>query len=306
VAARVALLDRHGDELEVTRTDTQGRYELPDHPEAAAVCAAAADLAPASEPDGDIVLGAGHEVRGRLTTGAKGPLEIYGDVPGARGDGRLPLRARWTIGDDGSFRGRLPEGARAWALVDGLPVRVRDGDIDAPERVVAEGRVVGPDGKPAANARLFFRPLLDDDFAAPLPGLRVDAGEDGRFEANGFAAARYVVEVDAAGLARTIVSGVNPADGDIEIRLAAGFDLRGFVVDSRGLPVDDARVLALGLPEDTSRPLARARTDAHGGFLLLGLAGDRARVRVTAEGYWPTTLEDVRPEARLRVVLQAR
>jgi hypothetical protein len=52
--------------------------------------------------------------------------------------------------------------------------------------------------------------------------------------------------------------------------------------------------------------MARAHTDAKGGFLLRGLAGDHARVRVTAEGYWPTTLEDVAPEARLRVVLQAR
>lgn len=305
VAARVALLDEHGDELEATRTDAQGRYELPDDPAAVAVCACASELAPASEPDGDIVLAAGREVRGHLTSGGKGPLEIYGDVPGARGDRRLPLRATWTLGDDGSFLGRLPDGARAWALVDGLPVRIREGEIQPPARVDAKGRVVGPDGAPADGARLLFRPLLDDDFPAPLPGLRVDAA-DGKFNASGFAAARYAVEVDAPGLARTIVYGVNPADGEIEIQLERGFDLRGFVVDSRGLPVDGARVLALGLPENADHPLARSHTDARGGFLLRGLGGDHARVRVTADGYWPTTLEQVGPDARLRVVLQAR
>jgi hypothetical protein len=70
------------------------------------------------------------------------------------------------------------------------------------------------------------------------------------------------------------------------------------------MPVGGARVKAVGLPEEGERPVLDATADQIGRFRVAGLGGTRARVRVTAPGYHPTTL-DIQPSATpLRVVLQ--
>ena len=253
--ARVLLVDEAGEPLAETRTDPEGRYTLPQEDDAAAVVVLPEGGAPAVAPRGDIVLGKGERLEGRLPGGAGArSLEVYAVAP-SDGDTTLPLRLTWPVKEDGSFSGLLPAGARAWGLFEGLPVRLDGGAVSLPERVRASGRVTLPDGRPAAGATLFFRPLLNGGFQAPVPGLRVHAGDDGRFEAAGFARVRYSLEVRAEGCAARRIDEVAPADGPIEVVVRPGFRVEGIVMDARGLPVARARVRALGLPDpETEMP----------------------------------------------------
>jgi hypothetical protein len=227
-----------------------------------------------------------------------------GLVPSPGSDEMLPFRATWKVEKDGGFRGRLPAGAEAFGTFRGLPVRIASGEVLLPAPGQARGTVRRADGSPAARAVLLFRPLLDADFPTPLPGLRVEADARGEFAATGFAAMRYSVEAYAPGCARQVMADVAVGKEPIEVVLAPGFSVGGFVVDAAGLPVPGARVSAVGLPEDGSRPVITATADEQGRFELTGLGGTHARLRVTAEGHHATTLDRLPPTTALRVVLQ--
>ncbi len=300
--ARVALLGEDRRELAACETDAQGRYDLPDL--LGSLCAVAEGFAPAVTASGDLVLREGTRIQGKLLGGGAGALSVYGLVASAGADEMLPFRAEWRVDEDGGFRGRLPSGAEAFGMYRGLPVRISAGDVVLPAPAKVAGVVRREDGSPAARAALLFRPLLDADFATPLPGLRVNADERGEFAATGFAAGRYSVEAYAPGCATRIVPEVVVGGGPIEIVLSPGFSIGGFVVDAAGLPVPGARVRALGLPEESDRPVLSGVADAQGRFHLAGLGGTHARLRVTAEGYHATTLDRLHPSSSLRVVLQ--
>ncbi|MHC4491167.1 MAG: carboxypeptidase-like regulatory domain-containing protein [Planctomycetota bacterium] len=135
----------------------------------------------------------------------------------------------------------------------------------------------------------------------------MEADAQGEFSAGGFARVRYAVEVRAVGCATRIVPEVIPGADPIVITLEKGYAVHGFVLDTAGLPVMTARVQAVGLPEESgAHPIASESVDAKGRFHLAGLAGRYARVRISAPGYHATTLDRIRPDTRLRVVLQRR
>ena len=303
----VQLLDEHGNELASTKTDEAGRYVLPDLPDAVAVCALAPGLPATSVSSGDVVVEEGVWVQGALGGASGGELVVYGLQPSPRADGVLPLRVRWPVSPRGGFRGQLSDGTQAWALYDGLPLRVENGDIRLPGRATATGRVMRNDGLPALQAQLVFRPQLDGDFAAPLPGVKVSADEKGAFSAEGFARVRYSVVARARGCATRVVPDVVPGGEPIEIVLEPGYALHGIVRDTNGLPIIGARVQAAGFPhDDAAHPIARVHTDERGRFELNGLAGEHARMRITAPGFHATTLEQVKPGSNSRVVLQRK
>jgi len=302
VPAHVSLLGEDGSELASTDTDAQGIYDLPDL--VGSVCAAAEGFAPTVAERGDIVLREGRLVEGNLIGGGAGDLSVYGLVACPGADEVLPFRTQWRVAEDGGFRGRLPTGAEAFGMFRGLPVRIVPGKIALPAPARATGVVRREDGSAAARAVLLFRPLLDADFATPLPGLRVEADAKGEFAATGFAAVRYSVEAYAPGCAKRVVPEVTVGGGPIEIVLSPGFSIAGFIVDTRGLPVPGARVGAVGLPEESGRPVLSVITDEQGRFEIAGLGGTHARIRVTATGYHPTTLDRLAPSASLRVALQ--
>jgi len=306
-AARVRLLDADGAEIESTRTDDQGRYELPDDPEGASICVEPLRGAPAVALRGDVAVPAGVEHAGHLLGAGEGELRIFGWVTAQDDDLTLLFRADWKVDAEGGFRGHLPDGARAWGIFDGLPLRIVKGDIELPGRVRAKGVVQHLDGSPAPDAVLLFRPLLDDDVSTPLPGLRIEADKLGRFDATGFADERYSVEVRAPGCAARIIEDVRVGKEPLTVKLEPGYAAGGFVVDGQGLPVPHAEVRAACFPEaQGERPLAFATADAKGRFFFDGLGGEYCRIQVRAGGYHPTTL-DTQPEAReLRVTLQKR
>lgn len=305
--AEVRLLDARGEVLETARADESGRYALPDLPEAVAVCARGDEGPPVSVARGDVDLEEGALVEGRLTGAGEGTLEVYGRVTDRRDDGVLPLRAAWTVAEDGTFSGRLPAGAEAWGVVDGVPVRVAPGAQALPERAHVVGTVSREDGSPAARAVLLFRPLLDGDFPAPVPPIRVAADEQGHFEATRTPALRYAVEASAPGCATEVFPDVRAGPEPLTFELAPGFDLQGTVLDTNGLPIPGATVRAAGFPNGSGEhPVAAARADARGRFWVRGLPGTRARVRIEAPHFYATSLEQVRPAATLRVILQRR
>lgn len=300
--ARVVLVGEDGSEVASAETDAEGRYDLPDLK--GSLCATKVGFAPAVAEEGDLVLREGRLVEGRLIGGGAGDLLVAGLVPSPGGDEMLPFRAKWKVEKDGGFRGRLPEGAQAFGTFRGLPVRIAAGDVRLPAEAQAVGDVRRADGAEVPRAVLLFRPQLDADFATPLPGLRVETDANGGFAVKGFAAVRYSVEAYAPGCARSVLPDVAVGAGAIEIVLAPGFAIDGFVVDAAGLPVSGARVSAVGLPEDAGRPVIRATADEEGRFTLSGLGGTSARLRVTADGHHATTLDRIPPTNRLRVVLQ--
>jgi len=303
----VRLLDASGEILAEVSTDADGRFELPDHPRAVAVCAYAEQGAPAAAREGDLLLEPGVRLQGKLVGAGAGVLRVVVLLTSPGRDDPLPGVVDWKTGPDGSFEGELPRGARAYALFEGLPVRLGPGEITLPRRAEARGRVLGPGGSPAGCASLLFRPLLGEDFPVPLPGLRVVAGADGAFAATGLCDTDYAVEARAPGCAATLIHRLVPADGPIEVLLEAGFSLAGRVVDPSGLPLAGAELVAWGLPDDAGRFLAAtARSGIDGLFSLDGLGGRRARLRVLASGFHPMTLDGLSATGNLRLLLQRR
>jgi hypothetical protein len=306
--ATVRLMGRDGELLASVETDENGRYEIEHHRNASSICVEAAGSAPAVAAGGDVDLSEGEPHSGRIVGAGNGELELYGLMLAPDDDGMLPFRCRWPVAEDGAFAGRLPKGVKAWGLYDGLPVPLVKGEVALPERTTASGRVRRQDGSPAAHAVLLFRPLLDADFPVPLPGRKFTADEVGAFDAvEGFAKARYAVEVRAAGCATRVLPDVRPGEGAIEITLEPGYSVGGFVVDTGGLPLTDARIVAMSLPDaGGERPVMRGGTDARGSFRIEGLGGKLARLQVSADGYHPTTIDGVRDLQDLRVVLQPK
>ena len=305
--ALVLLVNADGEELDRTRTDERGQFEFPEHEEAVA-CIAESRLGElASSRTKTLVIEAGERIEGRLIGARPGFLEVYGLVPARDEDALLPIHARWRIDEQGRYEGSLPRGARAWGLCDGLPV-VLDGEERAlPERIDASGRVTRAGGGAPEEAELSFRADLDLAWDVRLPRRVVSVEGDGSFKAPGLARTRYRVEARAKGCATRVFQDVVPGPDPLRFELEPGFELAGSVVDTRGVPLADARVHAEGLPDPLhSRPGAWELTDARGGFRLRGLGGDHARLRITATGFFATTLERVAATDSLRVVLQAR
>ena len=303
----VRLMDADGEELARVQTGPDGRYELAEKPGARSICIEAPHSAPAVAEDGDIDLDGGEEIAGRLLGAGAGTLEVFGRAPQPDDDAMLPFRCVWKVASDGSFSGRLPKGVRAWGRYAGLPLELKPGALALPKPVTATGIVRRADGTGAARAELLFGPLLGADFPVPLPPVRVIANEAGRFTVPGFAQGRYAVEVRANGCATRIVSDVKPGAEPLEFKLAPGFSLAGRIVDAGGLPVPSAEVRAVSLPDESGEfPVARARADIAGVFVLKGMGGEYARIQVTAAGHHPTTLDGVRPGAGLKIILQKR
>lgn len=307
VEATVRLVSGDGEELASVSTGPGGRYELPNDHRAASLCAEPNEGSPAAAVSGDLVIESGKEHVGRLLDAGDGKLEVFAAVSTDGEDRLLLVRATWRVAADGTFRGRLPEGARAWALFGERPFLLEEGDVMLPELVALRGIVVRPDGSAVRGARLVFGALLGEDFPPPLPAREVTTGRDGTFQAKDFAAMRYTVRISGPGCADRVVHDVTVANESLRFVLRVGFSVRGSVVDGSGLPVPDARILAIGLPDDEGkRPVLQTITDDDGRFHLEGLGGDWARLRVTAKDHHSATLEKVVPDQRVRVALQRR
>jgi RNA polymerase sigma factor (sigma-70 family) len=162
-----------------------------------------------------------------------------------------------------------------------IPASPAVGAMDANGFTVA-GRVVDPDDKPVADAKLF---VCDNHGRSPAPQPTTDA--DGRF--------RFSLPADFSGLRALLITSegfgsdwenIRPNESaDLTLRLPADVPIRGKVVDLEGKPVADASVQVVELSTSESGNLDE---------FLRRWAADREKSVVgatfrllTAKSVWP-------------------
>jgi RNA polymerase sigma factor (sigma-70 family) len=216
----------------------------------------------------------------------------------------------------------VPEGTTELCLVsqrDGFADTLLDWRPDRGETIPGEytlrlaravsigGRVVDPDGNPAAGAQVSFGNEADpatqtrpqsDDFGWPF-WIPATTDAQGRWQIDriGKQALRSVIggarHPDYVGSA-SIAASRDPKvteqllAGTFVFTLGSAVTVRGVVVDSQGQPVPDAEVLVGHRGESGSR---EATNRADGTFVIVGCAPGQNVVTAQAKGYAPTTLQ---------------
>ncbi|MCI0585642.1 MAG: carboxypeptidase regulatory-like domain-containing protein [Planctomycetes bacterium] len=156
------------------------------------------------------------------------------------------------------------------------------------------GRVLGPDGGPAAGARLLARRSTEEQrsgfpFEALLfgagEGTRSKTGEDGSFVLENLQPGTYDVVASAEASARGILERVEVGPAErregVEIRLRAGGTLAGTVKDRKGRPLGGRGVMALSLGAAEGE---RTESGADGAYEIRGLEKGSYFVYLMKEG----------------------
>jgi hypothetical protein len=171
------------------------------------------------------------------------------------------------------------------------------------------GRVLAPGGEPCAAAHVQARaePAPDQPFCIRFAKeAATDAA--GAFELLGLPQLRHRLEAACEGCApRVIDVDLSRGAGEpLEIRLEAGCDLEGTIVDAEGKPLAGLELTAV-LAE--SRAFRTATSDASGRFRLAGLPA-RGSLELSAAGRFERTLDLPSPALAIRlprpVTLEAR
>jgi RNA polymerase sigma factor (sigma-70 family) len=175
------------------------------------------------------------------------------------------------------------------------------------EKVEVRGRVLGPDGKPRAGARLVFVPFSSDEEGKDRPPVAATSDRDGRFRLlaprQNLVRGRQLVAA-AEGCGPDWIEADRLTAGEVTLRLVSDVTITGRILDLEGRPVKDVQVRIRGLeatPGEDLKPvldkwnpdenrlswlLTRdlhqasavvegARTDAAGRFRLRGVGRDR-------------------------------
>jgi len=300
------LLDRDAHVLATDDVGRNGRYVLPDHPNAASVCVWPDRGAPGATTAGDIVVGEGERVRGRIAVpGVEKTFDVFALIPDRTEDRLVPLRARWAARPDGSYEGWLPRGARAWIVYDGAPYPV--GVTTAGRKAGAiEGIVTDSAQRPLAGVSISARPLREGLPVAPFPLVTGNTtGPDGKFRIEPLGEGSYALELAAPHRASIVIPEAATGSAPISIVMTRGFRIRGRVLDPDGRPVYGADVFALATPDPDARfPEAATKTTSDGRFVLDRIGGAFARVRVRKDGYRDATLMKVPPEGNTTIRLR--
>ena len=223
---------------------------------------------------GNPVAGAAIELRSTLswtaTTGDDGVAELHG-VGGSGFDMALQVAAR---GYAPALRRVSPDpGGNQRELIT-----LRHG-------ASVSGRVVTADGKPIVGGRVMAVPTSEP---FPLTDPRRDGvvtGKKGEWSVASVAPGSYRFVLshpnyEPASTAPIVVDGVTPRSG-IEIRAAAGGEVRGTVTSAIGAPVVAADVRVVGSGTVMWRTARQAFTDADGNYVIRGLPRRRAQVVAT-------------------------
>ncbi len=249
----------------------------------------------------------GAVLAGKVTAPGGKPLEgaLVRYTPQEEGqDGARTWRLRSArphrTGEDGTYRienvetGRLVlqfghpsfvsvsrEGVEA---VDGRTVEV---SAELGAGGVVSGRVLGPDGKPFAGAR------IHPGRAGPMPEgtdpyYRVpeDAttGADGGFAVAGLPPGKYSVVATADGFADSEPVESETGGNPITLRMAAAYSIAGLVRTRQGVPLSNVRVRASRNLGEQTREEGSANTSREGRFDIRDLPQGTYEVR--AEAGW--------------------
>ncbi|TAJ15998.1 MAG: carboxypeptidase regulatory-like domain-containing protein, partial [Planctomycetota bacterium] len=263
---------------------------------------------------GDIVLGRGGAIAGRVERGDGAPWPNVRVLASSMNFDGAPLLFDMCDADaDGRYRiEHLPAGPyvamhfgdarrRASAPEALLPARVRDGEttvldfVDPRAKLTLTGRVTQPDGKPAANYSLTLG--LARDQGETWKGATTDA--DGVYAFRGLDAGTWELHGGRnMALSMTRIAVVELAGrGEVvrDVALASGA-LRGRVVAARdGKPI--AKAILLVMSEDSSGDASDFRgkcaADSDGRYELAPLPGGRYRVwAIDEHGACATTRTD--------------
>ncbi len=160
-------------------------------------------------------------------------------------DGPSWIRPRLFVtaaqGEDGAL---VPRIVRSWIDAAGEaapPIELQPGRS-------LRGRVLLPDGRPAAGAEIEIDPPMPDGFDSDhmdAPSLTTETDDDGRFAIDGLAEGTALLSVGAApgshgGGAVSATAG----ETDVEVRLSAEWRVRLRIRDEDGAPVVGARVFS--------------------------------------------------------------
>lgn len=236
-------------------------------------------------------------VRGRVLRGAEPYPDVLVSFTRKDGSGRSALAsvdegARYSVEVDGGGAYAVDlmrlGGSRGELSTVRVDVAVPDApradlDLDYPAGAIA-GRVAGPDGRPAADARVTLLPGRGAPAAQVLACAYAEVATDGegRFELLGLVPGTYRL---AAGGARFGAAAEHPAraalDGlvlepgerldGVELRLPEACEVALLVLDAAGLPAAGATVFARGADGELLDPVSAATTDAAGRIAYAGL-----------------------------------
>jgi RNA polymerase sigma-70 factor (ECF subfamily) len=192
---------------------------------------------------------------------------------------------------------------------------------DAPEQVVTmgsaaatlAGRVLRPDGTPATNGHVGWRPA---DALVPVSVARADLDAQGGFALKGLTPAGGMLVLGVHGYAPQYVpvaEGAFAANEPVTARLVEAPRIFGTVVTREGVAVPDATVKLwqqYAHPKEgwhTTQKVAETRTGTDGAFAFLGAADETYSIAVVSEGLakglpWPREVK--RSDEPLRLAMK--
>jgi protocatechuate 3,4-dioxygenase beta subunit len=258
----------------------------------------------AGDRDVEITVRAGLAIEGRLVDREKKPVRVgwvYSNFQDPNGEWNWENQ-RWVqVRPDGTFRlaGLKPGqydvhayGSFRQATQSGVAAGTKDVEITVEPAFTITGVLFDERGLGVPSADVMVRRAGSDDWdwtSTAFPG-------DGEFVVAGLEEGAYDVQFTVPGYAPTIVPRVAAGRTDVEVRLRAGLEVSGVVVDASGAPVKGAyvgiesRKLAEGSPNVSHGMQA----DDGGAFRFVGLLAGEYVVAARAEGKAPAFQRGVR------------
>jgi hypothetical protein len=172
--------------------------------------------------------------------------------------------------------GRIEALPGAWANVD---ILLKDGEE-------VTGSVIDPSGEPIAGARVRAQRIGPGSDLSHFYGP-VYSGDRGEFVMPHLGQGDHVVGAEAPGYTgrfKRIYIGPGHDAGRIEIELGGGRTLSGYVLDAKGLPLEDASVTIRGGDPGGN---GSAVTKKGGEFELAGLPVGPYRLSISKDGFTP-------------------
>lgn len=173
-------------------------------------------------------------------------------------------------------------------------VIVATGNVTPPPIVLREGatlqgRVTDTAGNPVPEAELHLEGLFSTVDGAKSPGSLVAFSDaDGQYQIPNVPPGNRRLNISAEGYANQLKSGLvfrgeEPLLMDVTLEVAEM--ICGKVIDKRGQPIEDAKVLALSYSNSNRQCRDSVQTDANGEFCLTRIAGGKYTIAVTADRF---------------------